>query len=196
MRCGNTRNTHYNARKGTAATDTQCGTACATCYVCHCTLARCVCLSVYLCVCLSVCLSVGRSVGRSVCLSVCLSVFTCVCDRDVVVQRTTRACCTLSVNLLFFENGERRGHDHQEAQGRLCVASLLSLTGVIMPSSRPFLVDLPRVAREGPEATPLASRACCVLTVHFGCQPDSKVSQPCGLKNDLLCSRPLRASVN
>ena len=35
-----------------------------------------------------------------------------------------------------------------------------------------------------------------VLTVPFGCSQTRnslKVSQPCGLKNDLLCSRPLRA---
>ena len=65
-----------------------------------------------------------------------------------------------------------------------------------MPSSRPFLVDLPRVAREGPEATPLTSHASLFWLPPLA---DSQtrcpleISQPCGLKNDLLCSRPLRA---
>ena len=85
-----------------------------------------------------------------------------------------------------------------------------------MPSTRPFLVDLPRVAREGPEATPLTSHA---STFWLSPSADSQtrnslcsrplrayshlenresrnsleVSQSCGLKNDLLCSRPLRA---
>ena len=65
---------------------------------------------------------------------------------------------------LFYADGEQREHVYCKAQGRQCVTSLLSPTGVIMPSSRPFLVDLPRVAREGPEATPLTSRASCFLT--------------------------------
>ena len=95
--------------------------------------------------------------------------------------RAARSQCTS----LFYADGGRREHDHCKAQGRLCDTSLLSLTGVIMPSSRPFLVDLPRVAREGPEAIPLTSHA---STFWLSPSADSqtrnslKVSQPCGLK--------------
>ena len=39
----------------------------------------------------------------------CTNVFTCVCDRDVVMLRTTRACCTLSVYLLFSRTGSVTG---------------------------------------------------------------------------------------
>ena len=127
--------------------------------------------------------------------------YVCMCSRACVTEmwwccaprvRAARSQCTS----LFYADGRRREHDHCKAQGRLCDTSLLSLTGVIMPSSRPFLVDLPRVAREGPEATPLTSHA---STFWLSPSADSqtrnslKVSQPCGLKNDLLCSRPLRA---
>ena len=38
-----------NAETDTAATDTQCGTTCATCYVCHCTPARCEFVSMPVC---------------------------------------------------------------------------------------------------------------------------------------------------
>ena len=47
-----------------------------------------------------------------------------------------------------------------------------------MPSSRPFLVDLPRVAREGPEATPLTSHASTFwLSPSADSQPDSELPQ-------------------
>ena len=52
-----------------------------------------------------------------------------------------------------------------------------------MPSTRPFLVDLPRVAREGPEATPLTSHA---STFWLSPSADSQT-------RNSLCSRPLRA---
>ena len=60
-----------------------------------------------------------------------------------------------------------------------------------MPSSRPFLVDPP--AREGPEASPLTSHASCFLTVPSAdrqTRNSLKVSQPCGLRNDLVRSKP------
>ena len=55
---------------------------------------------------------------------------------------------------------------------------------------------LPRSSMRGSEATPLTSHA---STFWLSPSADSqtrnslKVSQPCGLKNDLLCSMPLRA---
>ena len=65
-----------------------------------------------------------------------------------------------------------------------------------MHPSRPFLLGFPSVAWKGPEATPLTSHASLFWLPPLA---DSQtrcpleISQPCGLKNDLLCSRPLRA---
>ena len=62
--------------------------------------------------------------------------------------------------------------------------------------SLPVSSHFPGVAREGPEAAPLTSPA---STFWLSPSADSqtrnslKVSQSCGLKNDLLCSKPLRA---
>ena len=104
-----------------------------------------------------------------------MNVFTCVCDSDVVMLRSTRACC-FQCSSLFHADGGRREHAQREARGRLCVDSLLSLTGVIMPSSRVVVVNVPK-SNERPEATPLTSRASCVLTVSFSRQSDSELPQ-------------------
>ena len=69
------------------------------------------------------------------------------------------------------------------------VASLLSLTGVIVPSARPVLADLPKVAREGPEATTLISRAACVLTVPL--RLTDRLGTPSRSRNLVGLKRPL-----
>ena len=128
----------------------------------------CACLVVYVCAWVRACLRCGGE-----------ALHTCVLHALSVPPCFTRTVVTESMIT-------------SEAQGRLCVASLLSITGVVMPSSRPDLVDHPRVARESPEAAPLTSSASCVLTVSsadiqtWSCL---KIAQPCGLKNDLLRSK-------
>ena len=65
-----------------------------------------------------------------------------------------------------------------------------------MHPSCPSLLGFPGVAWKGPEATPLTSHASLFWLPPLA---DSQtrcpleISKPCGLKNDLLCSRPLRA---
>ena len=65
-----------------------------------------------------------------------------------------------------------------------------------MHPSRPSLLGFPGESWKGPEATPLTSHASLFWLPPLA---DSQtrcpleISQPCGLKNDLLCSRPLRA---
>ena len=94
--------------------------------------------------------------------------------------------------LSFYADGVRREHVHCEVQRRSSAVTLHSLTGVNMPSSRLLFADLPGVAREGPEAvpfaTPLTSHASTFWLSHLAdsqTQNSLKVSQPCGLKNDL-----------
>ena len=58
-----------------------------------------------------------------------------------------------------------------------------------MPSSRPFLVDLRRVARKGPEATPLTSHASTFWLSPSADKPDSELPQ--GLAALWVEKRPL-----
>ena len=120
----------------------------------------------------------------------CMSMFMCL-SVSAVPCNTVLVCAARSwCDDLFFMDGGCRVHDRKR------VNYLPSLTGAIMHPSRPSLLGFPGESWKGPEATPLTSHASLFWLPPLA---DSQtrcpleISQPCGLKNDLLCSRPLRA---